>query len=323
MRPLRVTTLLLTLLFGGPAAADWQASTIKSPGRVTAIEAADGDARIAIGNTWYRLDPRTDSLRQAAPFEHPKPPAGSLPDARVAVGRDIVARTWLAEPTERYRHGILGDGIEAGSLLIARRDGTSGTLRLGTDAVFEDIEPRIATIGDGEKIVVVKSYLTRGSAVAVVDPVSASVVAETAPVGRAHAWVSPAGIADFDGDGAVDIALVRQPHVVGVLELWSWQQGRLSKSAEMADVSNHFIGSRSLHMSHVADFDRDGHPDIAAPDRERRALRLIGFAPKPREIARIELPARIATDIGGMPDGDRALLMFGLEDGRLMLVRYR
>jgi hypothetical protein len=318
---LRLTIPLLLLC--GPSFADWQASIVETPGRVTEIDAADGDVRIAVGKIWYRLAPKANGLQEASPFQHPKAPAGSLPDARVAVGHEAVARAWLAEPTQRYQHGILGDAIEAGSLIIMRRDGTSSTLRLGADAVFEDIEPRIVTIGGTEKIVVVKSYLTRGSAVAVVDPGSASIVAETRPVGHAHAWVSPAGIVDFDGDGAVDIALVRQPHVVGVLELWSWQRGRLTKSAEIADVSNHFIGSRSLHMSYVADFDGDGHPDIAVPDRERRRLRLISLAAAPHDIARLELPAKITTDIGGLRENGRTSLVFGLEDGRLMLVRDR
>jgi FG-GAP-like repeat len=323
MLPLRLTIPLLSVLFCGPSFADWQASSVKTPGSVIRLEADESDIRIAIGKAWYRLNESADGLEKSAPFERPKPRAGAIPDARVAVGRATIARAWLAEPTERYRHGILGDAIEAGSLIIARRDGTHGTLRLGADAVFEDIEPRIATIGGAERIVVVKSYLTRGSAVAIVDPVSASIIAETVPIGHAHAWVSPAGIADFDGDGAVDIALVRQPHVVGLLEIWSWRQGRLTKSAEIADVSNHFIGSRSLHMSYVADFDGDGFPDIAVPDRERRRLRLISLAPAPHEIARIELPARISTDIGGLKDEGGRTLVFGLEDGQLMLVRHR
>ena len=53
----------------------------------------------------------------------PKPPEGALPDGRVATGTHDIARAWLAEPTTRYDHGILGDKIEAGSLTIETRDG--------------------------------------------------------------------------------------------------------------------------------------------------------------------------------------------------------
>ena len=48
----------------------------------------------------------------------PKPPDGALPDAKVATGKGDIARAWLAEPTTCYDHGILGDEIEAGSLVI-------------------------------------------------------------------------------------------------------------------------------------------------------------------------------------------------------------
>ncbi|MDE5460505.1 VCBS repeat-containing protein [Bradyrhizobium sp. CSS354] len=325
MMRLRPAVLLFSLtLFApalsAPALADWQASTVRTPGRVSEIDLADSDVRIAIGTNWYQFDAKAMRMVPTPALERPAPPTGALEDGRVATGRDTVARAWLAEPTERYRHGVLGDAIEAGSLVIEPRGGGQRTLRLDGDAVFEDLEPRVAAIGGRERIVLVKSYLKRGSALAVIDPASAAIVAETPPIGHAHAWLNPAGIADFDGDGTTDIVLVRQPHVLGILEMWSWRHDRLEKSAEVSDVSNHFIGSRSLHMSFTADFDGDGHPDLAVPDLERRTLRLIGFVAGPHDIARIRLPARIATNIGGMKYRDHPALVFGLEDGRLMLV---
>ena len=59
------------------------------------------------------------------------------------------------------------------------------------DAVFEDLEPRVAAIGGRERIVLVKSYLKRGSALVVIDPVSTAIVAETPPIGHAYAWAQP------------------------------------------------------------------------------------------------------------------------------------
>ena len=204
--------------------------------------------------------------------------------------------------------------------MIERRDGTRGVLRLAADAVFEDIAPRIVELDGAERIILVKSYLARGSALAVIDPVTATIIAETPPIGRSHAWLNPAGVADFDGDGATDIAFVRQPHVVGSLELWSWRDGRLRKSAEIGDVSNHFIGSRALAMSVTADFDGDGRPDLAVPSLDRRALRLIGFTPKPHDIARIPLPARAATNIGAVTFRGRPAMIAGLDNGQLVLI---
>lgn len=204
--------------------------------------------------------------------------------------------------------------------MVERSDGRLGTVALSASAVFEDLWPRIATLNGIDRIAVVKSYLKHGSVLAIIDAEAMKIIAETPPIGHANAWLNPAGIADFDGDGTTDIAVVRQPHVVGVLELWSWQNEKLKKVAEVADVSNHIIGSKALGMSWTADFDADGHPDLAVPSLDRRSLRLIAFVPNVRDIARVSLPARIVTNFGSLMENGRLGLVIGLEDGRLVVV---
>ena len=308
------------LALATPASAEWLAKVVPVLGRVTALERTGAEVRVAIGKAWYRLSADAERLDVAPAPDLPAVPAGALPDARIAFGRDKTVRAWLAEPTDRYRHGVLGDAIEAGSLVIERRDGQRSVLRLGADAVFEDIEPRIANIGGVERIVVVKSYLSRGSALAVVDPNTSSIIAETPPIGRPNAWLNPAGIADFSSDGTTDIAFVRQPHVVGILELWSWRNGKLQKSAEVPDVSNHIIGSRALGMSATADFDGDDRPDLAVPSLDRRALRLISFTPEPHDITRVRLPARVVTNVAAIMFRNHLALVAGLENGQLIMI---
>ena len=83
------------------------------------------------------------------------------------------------------------------------------------------------------------------------------------------------------------IALVRQPHVIGSLELWSWSGGALRKVAELPDIANHIAGTRAIDMAATADFDGDGVADIAAPSLDRTRLRIVGFAPSPREIGSV------------------------------------
>jgi hypothetical protein len=307
-------------------AGAWQVETIETPGRIRELTEVDGEPRIATASGWFRAAGGGEKIRfeTTPPPRLPPLPAGALPDARIASGRGSIVRAWLAEPTDRYKHGVLGDAIEAGSLIVERADGKRDEVRLGGDAVFEFIEPRIATIGDNEKIVVVKSYLSAGSSLAVIGDQAGrmTILSETPPIGTPNRWLNPAGIADFDGDGATEIALVRMPHALGRLELWRWSDGKLVKAAEIGDTSNHMIGSRALHLSAVADFNGDGVVDLAIPSFDRRSVRILSFHGAVREIARIPLPAAVTMDFVALPvrAGPPEILL-GLSDGRLLRLR--
>ena len=326
---IRAATIAAAILTGASpiSAADWMLQPVPTVGPIKTIETVDGEPAIAIGNGWFRIiadNNRARLVATAGPPQRPLPD-GALPDGRVAEGARGIARAWLADPTNRYDHGVLGDAIEAGSVVVERRDRRREVVQLSPDAVFEDLQPRIADLGDGgDKILVVKSYLGRGSALAVIGERDGkyAIIAETPPIGAPNRWLNPAGVADFNGDGTVDIALVRMPHALGRLELWSWRGGQLEKTQELADVSNHVIGSRALRMSAVADFDGDGHPDLAIASFDRRELRIIGFAPKMRDIARIALPARAVTDFSLVKDGvGHPAVLLGLDNGALVMAR--
>jgi hypothetical protein len=313
--------------FAAPGkAADWILQTIPAAGPVKVLETRPDGPVVLIGAGWFRVHSDGNRYRlvaTAGPSQLPLP-LHALPDGVIAEGPREVARAWLADPTNRYDHGVLGDAIEAESVVVERRDGRRDVVTLSPDAVFEDLRPRIAPLGGSDKVVVVKSYLGRGSALAVIGERDGrfEIVAETPPIGAPHRWLNPAGIADFNGDGHPNIALVRMPHAVGRLELWSFRNNALHKTLELGDVSNHVSGSRAQRMSAVADFDGDGRPDLAIASFDRKRLRLIAFAPSVREIGSIALPSHAVTDFALVKDnGGHPAVLLGLENGALVLAR--
>jgi hypothetical protein len=326
MRLAPLACVVLFLAAGSAQAVEWQVQTIGTPARVTAIDPAQGTL-VNAGGLWYRLT--LDGAGSRLTFvDEPKSDAidNALPHGRVVTGTRDIARAWLSDPTPRYGHGVLGDKVEAGSLTIETRDGKTQVVRLKDNAVFEDLIPRLVDLdGNGhDEVVLVKSYIAQGSALAVIGRRDGqyAIVAETPPAGAPNSWLNPAGIADFNGDGKLDIALVRMPHAAGTLELWTWSDKRLTKTGELADTTNHIAGTRALEMSAVADFDGDHIPDLAIPSLDRKRLRFISFVPDPHEIASVELPAKAATNLARVDTGQGTpAIALGLTDGTLALVR--
>lgn len=310
------------------APVTWLIEEVAFPAAVTDVVQA-GDGVYARAGEWYLVFPCPDALLCIAPQEPvlPEAPEDGIPDGRVAVASsgDGIQRAWYAEPTERYAHGALGDVVEGGALIAEDVYGQRFTASLGPTEVFEDLTPRIVDIdGDGNnEIVTIRTSLRSGAQIAVYGISGSRLIerAATTPIGRANRWLNIAGIADFTGDGQLNIAIVKTPHIGGILEILAWSRNEL-KLVDSADgFSNHVFGSRDQGLSAVGKVNDDRIPDLVLPDAQRRSLRAVTAAGgRILEIAAIPLPAEAVTAIGVVSDAGKAIFATGLSDGSLVAV---
>ncbi len=321
------------LVIGSAVAEDIKIHSLALASGIDAISVRDDGVivvedkeRRRFGLSFSGNSPILQTLRDPDSSSNPSKSDG-LPDGETAKGRGAIAEAWLAGPTGRYNHGVLGDAVEASEVRVAWRDGGSGRFPAGEDAVFEDRMVRMADVdGDGsEDLVVVRSYLEKGAAVLAIRAQDGvlSVLGESEPIGRPNRWLNPVGIADFDGDRKPEIAVVTTPHIGGTLRFYQLRRGRLVEELSQPGYSNHILGSRVLDMAVVLDLNGDEVSDILLPADDLR--RLVAVTANRGEMTvlwelRHQSPvvtSVLARDIegDGLPD-----IVYGLEDGTLVLI---
>lgn len=263
-------------------------------------------------------------LRQIDPPPPPPPAAphpDQLPHSRIAHGAADIAAAWLAGPTARYPHGVLGDRLEAARLVVDIRTGQRIHVELPPARVFEDLEPRIVDLdGDGrEEVLVVESDAALGAALAVYGVVDGQLarIAATPFIGQANRWLNPLGTGDFSGDGRMDIALVATPHIGGILRLYRYTPPGLELFAEYRGVSTHAIGSTELGLGQVVA--AQPRHRLLVPDQRQRTLLLLEWSPEGWErLQAIPLPGRIVSSL--VPAGD-GRWRIGIDGGRHFEIR--
>ena len=170
--------------------------------------------------------------------------AGVLAGAAQA---QTITRAELAEPTGRYGHHPMGPQVaDHGALRLRMSDGSQRLIRLPQSRVFEDNAARLADIdGDGApEVIVVEADARQGARLVVYGP--QGVVAASPFIGRRNRWMAVSAVADLDGDGSVEIAVVDRPHLRKTLVIWRQVGAQLVPVAELAGVTNHRFGDPQI-----------------------------------------------------------------------------
>jgi hypothetical protein len=164
------------------------------------------------------------------------------------VAAEGVASARYEEPTSRYAHGILGDAVEWGALIMEAASGQVFRVRLPETRVFEDTEPRLVDVdGDGDsEVIAVETDVTLGARLSVYD--TEGLVAANDFIGRTNRWLAPVGLgaADLDGDGEVEFAYVDRPHLAKTLLILRRDGKTLRVVASLEGVTNHRIGETDI-----------------------------------------------------------------------------
>lgn len=175
-----------------------------------------------------------------------------MPESVVTHDGPGFSRAWFDGATTRYAHAVLGDGIEATRLMVSSPTSTHGCgvliARLDADHVFEDLAPRLHDLdGDGApEVIVVRTHVDRGAQLAIYgdagDGETLRLIAATPYIGQTRRWLAPVGVADLDGDGAMEIAYIDRPHLAKTLRIWRYDAGTLREVAAASGLTNHRIG---------------------------------------------------------------------------------
>jgi len=251
--------------------------------------------------------------------------SGMLPGTRPRRGSGELREVWLADSTERYRHGIFERPGNAASVRALNASGRMVQYSAPPDAVIEDRLPRLVKAWDQDAVLTVQSSSTGGAAVLLLGVVGDRLqpLAESAPIGISQRWLNPIGVADFDGDGEVEVAGVVTPHIGGWLTLYRRAGELLTIVQRAPGFSNHAIGTDELGLAAMLDVNGDRVMDLAVPGADRRTLRIVTFAAGQfRELQRIGHSAAITSAViaADLIENGQQELVYALADGTLVVL---
>lgn len=211
--------------------------------------------------------------REAARLE-----VNALPDARLLTDEDerIIL---LTGPAEDYKHGVLGDSIEASSITLIEAAGTPAIAKIidiPEGDVIEGIAPIWADLdGDGiREIIVTLSNEKEGARLVVFDE-DGNMIANGPSAGTGQRWRHQIAVAAFGPKGETEIVDVLTPHIGGIAEFYRLEEDELWVSSSLSGYSSHLAGSRNLDMALAGNFDNDSNFELMLPTQNYRELAIL------------------------------------------------
>jgi hypothetical protein len=239
--------------------------------------------------------------------------ADVLPDARILVD-DQRRLLFLSGPTERYDHGVLGDGIEPSSITLVETEPAFkvvNRIEIPAPEVVEGITPIWADLdGDGEREILVTVSDPDQGARLVLYSEAGELLAQGPPAGQGYRWRHQLAAVPLDGRPELVIFDVLRPHLDALFEVYRWQGEFLTVMESIPGYNSHGIGSRNLDQILAGDLDGDGYPEVVVPGSNGTTLNGLYYRDGAMGQAwRVELEGILSTNLVGIALQDGGLEM--------------
>ena len=267
MKKLTLFFCLILLLFSSACyKANLQPETTKQ------IEEMDDYAILANGDLQVKKDNQTTNLK-----------INALLDSHIR--QDEHQRLLiLSDPSDQYKHGILGDAIEATSVTmvqLSEQPAVISKFSVPEGWVIESIRPIWSDWdGDGEReTVLTLSNSTVGAKLVLYDE-TGNILAESLPIGKGFRWRHTLDISSFDENGQRLLVDVQTPHIGGIVSFYSWDKEKkvLKTEATLLGYSTHYIGSRDMHMYTLVTEEQNEQVLLILPNQTKTELAALRFA---------------------------------------------